>query len=689
MLTVSLDEGGHFENIENVRGHMFIGGVIFESETKDDVSCELRRLQKFFQGVCWENGCQYPEDLHYNWGNGRVINGGTANKVKKALEEQLPDFLQGRGKWNLERPFGKYYLYSLVSNQEGIDAFLANGISNLLDDGVASNRYEHMAYRSIENILFYNTRLAQDEEVRLDLATRLIKPKSNPVLKDEVDELGHEHHHVYPDGFKVTDAAGFRAALASAIQNTARNNMQVDLNVKSIKYHANKHLLEYGFLHLADTICTIYGNTLKCERNLSRAVKELTARCDDMAGAGNSFIWIYDEIDQSYRKAIQYYDSKLYFESMLTLYNGVVNLSEFSANYSLWRRALEEMYVVKPDKKAVMHAIDEFYDFITSGTDPVKDLQISRYVHSHLERMCQQLDERDMALSLFQLNRIDIVRHNHEGNTMEALKAYEECMKYAYSVPLEEVLTLRNTKSVLLLDSFQEQAAVEHTLETLDLEKKLLGIKKAIFPGKEDEFITYGKILSQLGQCYAYNGQHEQAYKYFREAMKKFGFDARNRATTLSYYLHASIDAGDKKKYEQLAKEYFHTTGYMAQLKQMVESEDKAKEYALFVFLKAQYQFYREETTPELMDMVAELIPRLSHARRVDHPWEMIYKYMAFLYLQLGKTKRAKEYMAKTQKSFNAAVGILAEICQNNATEFAALQKKQAVPESKFRYMHR
>ena len=79
MITIALDEGGHFERISNSSKCMFVGGVIFKYKSNSDCKQELQRLQKFFQETCQSVECRYPEDLHYNRIEGKVVNGSSAN----------------------------------------------------------------------------------------------------------------------------------------------------------------------------------------------------------------------------------------------------------------------------------------------------------------------------------------------------------------------------------------------------------------------------------------------------------------------------------------------------------------------------------------------------------------------------------------------------------------------------------
>lgn len=688
MIIVSLDEGGQFENAETARKHMFIGGTIFTCDNEQKLNKELKRMQRFFMDACKVNGAKYPVDLHFNHhGN---INYDIAGRVKKTLERDVADFFSGRGKWNSDKPNGKYLLYAMASDRSGIDSFWAKGISNLLNDDIGSNRYEHMAYRSIENILFYNPRLMDDNDVRLDLATRLVVPKQGTELFEEIEELGHKEHQNVKGKYLATDATGFRAALASAIQNTQRNKLQVDLNVQPIRYYNHKTNLSQGFLYMADTLCTIFDNMLKKKKVLSDAMDSLQDLCDKLVGEGNSYLWVYDEIDQGYRRAIQLYEDKNYFDSIKVLYDNVVCNTEFGKVYQPWIEAMQGLYISDPNKAAVQHGIDDLYDYAMSSTEPNVVLQYSHFAFPIFEKMSQKIkDQRGMYNTLFKLYRIDIIRHNHEGDYIGAAKAYDKCQEYKDYISIEDFIKLRNTKSVMLLDALKSSEAIEFTRDTLSIEEQLVPIKEKMFADKDTAFVTYGRVLSQLGQCYAFSGRYDEAYKCFEEALTKFGENVFNKYMTLSFLLHAAVEAGDKDKYEQYAVVYFESKDRLKQLENIVYSDKLSKEYALYLFLKAQYTFYVKENPERIMKKVTELIPNITNAQRIDNPWEMIYKYCAFIYLNMKQRKLADEYMDKAMTCIENPVGIIRKILDNNRYEYQQMKQFGKLVRGEFRFTYR
>ena len=195
MLLISLDEAGRFESPkENEQGNL-VAGIIYDCLSYSDIEKEKERIEKWFIKCCNEtlvNGlpCVYPNDLHNRWQSGAILNVKKVTALKKKLIKTMPEFIQGTGEWEENGPKGKYYIYGLVGNSEGITKYKLPNLSNLINDGIAGNRYEHMAYRTLENVLFYNPYL-YDDKIVLDIATRQLVTNNNDKSK-EAKKLGYE-----------------------------------------------------------------------------------------------------------------------------------------------------------------------------------------------------------------------------------------------------------------------------------------------------------------------------------------------------------------------------------------------------------------------------------------------------------------------------------------------------------------
>lgn len=699
MITIALDEGGHFEQLGNNSKCMFIGGVVFSYKERKDCKAELTRLQNFFKEICEKEGCTYPEDLHYNRVNGTVVNGNSANKVKTSIIQSLPDFLNGKGRWQNDVPNGKYYFYALVGDRNGIEAFTKYGISNLIDDEVGCNRYEHMAYRSIENLLFFNPRL-NDNLVRLDLATRVVAADNNDDFEKEVRATGHEKskEDVYQSIYKVTNASSFRAAIATMIQSSNRKDIRFDdVRVESIYYHHNPtHNLYQGFLYLSDIVCSLYDDILNGCNKADTAIEKLWLECQQYTPQ-RFYGWTYNDFDQDYRSLYKAYEGKDYFTVLKEIYRLTKKESEKNASVyeTLWFSEIKKNILFNPALNELDTAIKRLDLALANSEINVSE---ARFIYDFLKPKTEELCENNYHQNiLFHLYKAEFTIHNHEGFHEEAKKSFEKCKKNSQYVNVEEYLELRNLYSVCLCDANEFDEAIKLTEETLEWEKMLIEVKEAVFPEKDDTNIHYGRTLSQLGQCYSFKGDFDAAINNFNSSIKSFGKAKVEIARTHSYLLHAYIESGRINDYEKLAADYFGSANQKEQLISIlenIEENTKAYSFALYVYLKAIYILYSNTLDKKA---VKEIVQKLDFLKKFkmneDHPFEMIYKYISFLCLLIENKEfndKAKEYIDLAKNTLSKPEGILVKILDEINIQYeSVLNGKAAFEKSELGYMYR
>lgn len=689
MITIALDEGGHFENIGESAKCMFVGGVIFKYNSNTNCKKELCRLQQFFKETCNEVGCKYPEDLHYNRIEGKVVNGKSADKVKKALIENLSDFLNAKGKWQNDSPNGTYYIYAVVGDKEGIGSFIQKGISNLIDDNQACNRYEHMAYRVIENILFYNPVLL-DNEVRLNLATRVIATNDDEKITKEVLATGHERFK--DDIYKVTNSSSFRAALATMIQNSNRTDIQFnDLRAESIYYYQNEDKnLKQGFLYLSDTICSLFSDILKGCNRADTGIEKLWQKCQEYAYK-KTFFWTYNEFDQRYRKLYRAFERKDYYETLKEMYSlSKESEKNYSVYETLWFTHVKKGILFSNTLDALSDTITKLDKALVSSAITVVE---ARFIYNLIKPRIEELCTTFQSSILFRLYKVELAINNHEGNYPDASKSFEKCMEYSQYVSVEEYLELRNMYSVSLCDSQDFEKAIEVTKETLEWGELLIDVKKAIYPHNDKIFVHYGRTLSQLGQCYAFDENFDSAFNYFKKAISSFGTEKGEINRTLSYLLHAAIEAKNASLYEQYSSEYFDSTDRKEQLLRLLSEDNIPNSFGLYVYLKAYYVFYLETAEREITEDILQKIEKCKKYKNNDqHPWEMIFKYAAFLSASIENKKyreKGSEYISLA-KALKNPEGILKPICDEIDIQYkSVLNGKYAFENSKLSFMYR
>ncbi len=620
MLTISLDETGDFEKDEI----MAVGGVIFHSKDPDK---ELDRIKSFFVGVCKNNDAEYPSALHHD------LNG--------PLLAALPSFLKGTGEWKNNPPKGEYYLYYMVGDKNGISSYNNPSISNLLNDSQGANRYEHMAYRVIENVIFNNIRL-KDYKYRLNLATRVFTANDESEYFN-AQKNGHllvpvsKKSEIHP--FSSTAHSGYRAIISSALMNHKNNSLDIDLKVDKIDYKLKDSdplkrdkAWKQGFFYLADTVCTAFRSLINDCRNSFQASKKLIERSEKFINPDHLFGWVYHEIDRVWINAVDEYEHGNLFEGLMLIDFAEKKYSELAEIYGkMWFPYYEQMIRSTNDITALEKAFDRLLNYLNSPDNEISfSLKVFRILKKALSHDPDNSDQY-MRLNFF-VHKAGLIIYNHLGKNKEAKAEYTEAVRYAQYASIEEYLELRNLMTVFLLDGGDYSSALDNTLLTENYEKELVSIKKKMYSENDRVFIHYGKTESQLAQCYSFLGMTEDAEKHFKMALRAFGDDKENRTRTLSYYLHLLIEKRDVHKYEQYAKEYFGSADLDKQLDAITKFPAATASYSFYVYSKALVWLYADTIDRCLVEKLTKTLLKITKRDPKGHPWELIFRYAAVLW---------------------------------------------------------
>lgn len=692
MITIALDEGGQFEQstLENFHKCMFIGGLVFSYKNKKDCVTELERIQHYLQNTCNSNGYKYPEDLHYNRINGSVINGDKARVIKKSLISTISDFINGKGEWLNNPPKGTYFLYALVGDKNSSPKiFSGDNVSNLINDNKVCNRYEHMAYRVIENLLFYNPKL-NDDNITLDLATRTI-PTEDENFARELKEAGYENDNGF---FKVTHPGTFRSSIATSIQNSNKTNLHFDMKVQSIYYKESSSNLYQGFLYLADTICSLYEDLLKGCNNAESAINTLWLKGKEYVKPDNLFLWTYNDFDQEYRNLYNVFKAKDLYKTLKYDYLlSKKNQKNYIVYKETWLSEIESK-ILKADKSysfALNRSIQQLESDVSNYCISVAE---ARFIYNFLKPLTIELCKYDENI-LFNLYKTELAINNHEGNYLKAKLSFEECMKYSKYINMEDCFELRNRFSVSLCDEGKYKEAINFTMETLDWARFVKEAKENIYGG--GTLYTYlGRVESQLGQCFSFNKDFDSAIFHFEKALTEFN-DIGNIKITQSYMLHTYIEAKNEEKYKDLSVNYFGSNNLIEQLLSIIKNlniDSIAYSFSLYVYLKAFYVFYANKVKKqELEKIIHYLEPLKTFDTSNVHPWEMIYKYIALLCGIVGNNEyktKGTFFLEKAKDCLDNKDGILTRIINEMDSQYdAVLNKSDAFEKSGLIYMYR
>lgn len=668
MIVISLDEGGRFELISKPQC-MLIGGVIFQCEQEQDINKERRSLEDFFKTICNEQGCNYPYDLHYNWQNGSVVNAESAEKVKNALTAELPDYLKKRGRWTRSRPQkSSYYVFCMVGDKTA----LANSASNLRDD-VAAIRYEHMVYRTIENLLFFNPLFRNETEIKLHLPTRVIKV-TDPAMQQEMKELGYRKHQseqTYdPDIFHVTDESGFRTCLESALLNSDRDDLIFDLMVQSIKYETPQ--FHQMFLYLADTMCSVWQEAIHGLTAIDEAMPLLKACGDNLVYSGNTLLWAYNHSDQKWRSCWSDFRHGNWFDALKSA--GEIRTSQSAACQAykeIWIGSFEQALTESTDFPALSEA---FYRLDQYMLDLEKRRQgTGLYIMNLLQKNFTQIKDEHLRGKLeYRVSKILTGLYNHNGDHVRAREEYEKCVRAARYVPIEEFLGLQLMHSTSLSDAGLFEEAEKIAAELVSHHELLNEIKESVYPDNRMIYDSYARALSQHGQCLAFLERYDEAVQRFRQALKIFEKDSRDWQMTGSFLLHALIEQDNREDYDQFARIYFKSGSPRKQFNNIKENKCGNIPFALYLFLKGLWVF--SGTEAENIKEILEKTGQIRMSADPHHPWEQIMKYCAFLWCRYFEDEkdhsRSRELMDNGAENLKNATGILKIIGEDNELQY-------------------
>ena len=124
--------------------------------------------------------------------------------------------------------------------------------------------------------------------------------------------------------------------------------------------------------------------------------------------------------------------------------------------------------------------------------------------------------------------------------------------------------------------------------------------------------------------------------------------------------------------------------------------DDISSSFKLYVYMKALYVFYVDDLKINSPKLLKELLKKFEGIKNIsnksNHPWEMIYKYVAFCCLKVGNKEfndKAVEYVNEAKK-INVNGEIIQKIIDEIDIQFNSVKEGNDVFEnSKLTYMYR
>lgn len=666
MITLCLDESGKFEDCnEKIK---FIGGLIY---TGDDYEEEKQRIESSLINLCKqiENSIKnnnsnyefnYPKSIHV--GNIKIYNAinHSEEKVESSIKRKAKVMIED---WFLDyiKKSGKYKLTCLVkdpyfNNESRVKTEYGNKKvgSNILNLHNASNLYERMVCRLIYNNILYNPQQEENDIINLEIAKRtVVLDKDNEKLK-EYKALGY---NINDDDDKIkvylTDQKTFKAALTTKLyESSVPINSNINLNVESIFYWDKEENSKQGttpYLYMADFACGIirdWFKSYKSDFDIIDAIKDLRKKY------GLELVsWIYGEIDFIWSDIIESFKKKDLIGCLSNIYdlkNSSSKYTEFYEKY--WIEPLMKKIDSIFDKNKMQTYLEAIESYMTKES---QNYEKGLYLGEELWKIITvyDLDDKYKDRLKYKMADVFIRGYNHRGDLLKAQEYFEICKELRNSVTIDEYIATLIRAAEIDANSFDFKAAetnLEGVLFCIDELKQTY--EEIAGYNNLNKSSTYalpsrGKILSSLGQFSAFQGCYDEAKEYFLQALEEFTDDI-NKKVTLSFLLHLFIDNNDRSAYEKDAVTYFGVSDLQEQFNLLINSTNKDN-YALFVYIKALNVFYEDVISKDFINYVINMDYEKLGFKVNVHPWQLIYKHMAYLAAKTIGGSRPKNLIEK------------------------------------------
>lgn len=727
MLTIALNEYGDFHHLgqkeDSLKHIHFITGIVYDDEgSEQDLRNEQIRLDRFFRAVAEASNSDYPQgffgDTKANDLEGATeIEGNSQNKsqirsnmkrYRDALDAALPEFLtdgtyQGQNLVGMPR-VGHYAITLMLKSEAGKTQYLQPYMSELLHDGVASNLYWHMADSLVSRLVLSNPFALHNNRVQLHLASQLVDVKETEYDRlAEYRRLGYKPYDFQNEQLKkegiITYQVGndftYRAALDRRMVEFNRLDLDVvQLKSVSVQYDDDRPetTANFAFLYLAGHICGnfIYYGAERDTKDIFK-FKTLVDFANQINPKYPNYMFVYDNIDTYFEQAMKAYHNEDYYGALCHVYDGKCCDSKFKSYYETnWFPFVEELIHSVDNREAIERAVQSFVNYANQSRLDEGKLH---YLYQQLEYILEDIKDMscvDKAL-VYAFYDGGMTAFNHFGKSDVSVACFEKCQALTHTVPLETYMETVHRRIVAKIDSYKYEEALELAKYVVDVEEQIQHIRASLPMGKQA--ISLGQSYSQLGQVYAYM-ERPEAESYFLPAIDIFTVDTDDYYRTVSYLLHYYIDAKQQDSYERWAPNYFgghlNIVDQLAFLLNMTSDEKivQHESYALYVYIKALYQFYRARINKELMETLIKLgrtVGATLDAVPKGHPWELIFTYLALLAYEKGYKVDAEYFRSCIGRSVVNAGPAISNIMTYGELRFAQCKGNQG----KYEILHR
>ena len=467
--------------------------------------------------------------------------------------------------------------------------------------------------------------------------------------------------------------------------------------VKSIFY---KHATEgMDFLYLADAICA-HLSFHRSGSKPSEWIESFSKIAKEINGNTRNLIWGYDDADEYFEKSWKAIERGDYFEALSQEYGGEKCASRMKDFYcAQWYPLLVEKIIKTVNVSDFSTAVRKYKDAVM-GNNIIQDKLV--HIYEALVKIGESVkfsNRYDEAM-LYDLYDAGVSAYTHVGDSENAQRCFEKTQQYAEFVATEVFLRTRNRMAVYLCDRLEFKKALEIADENVNYHELLLNMKRQIFKDEEHESLNHAIALSQRAQIYAFM-KDDRAEADFINALSMMEAETPDRLITLSYLLHYYISVGNRKKYEEYAREYFDGRGGLADQFEYLAREGASEharfsfKFAFYVFIKAVYEFYSDSLSNKLLNRFKKIESTLQElnentAKLMNgHPWEIIYKYLALIMYENQDQENGDRYVEKIKAISESSGGTIREIANENLRICEASRNRQTIVEAlTFTYMY-
>lgn len=636
MIYIFLDEAGSFECNDNDKTKReVIGGVICKSVKNEESLKKLgSSVDKQFINA---GGYDYWNKIHGKQRNGKIQN--TVLKSifidKKCGNEIIPFYIE-RGTFNKR-------IYS-----------------NITDDNNASFLYLNMLDRVVSNLILYKSGILDgDNEVIINLPTRVLPVKK--LSSREIKAFRELSYDIVNDRVVLDLSSNLLSALSCEISNCSflKNKIHVGINANKIIYGdecKNKDNLNV-FYQLSDFVCN------------NAYLKVM----DDL----NEIVFAYDDIDECYRKIIQYYnEGKLYeYVNQREKYDIEFKDSKYKRIYDYYIKNLDE---------EKLYNDTSIRDFIIKEGAEIKSKEYIRvFVKRKLEKVDKYVDSsiaKNNLKTVIEYYIFKMRTYNHLGDFKDNSNTYKNIKKLTYGINSLYIIKLRmeaeNLYAVTLSNSFLFKESIEYIDELIKYQEFVEEMYKEIacsIDKKEINKIYYdvdmGKYLSSRGQYMSFI-EDISSKSYFLKALDCFKYDDAQRNQTISYLIHyySYFKIVPEDNIRRTIDKYFEFDSFRDGVNYFTKIKyenllSPGESFKLFAFIKYWIVYGKMGQIIDL-GQIKKLSTKLvnlcsyveEHSKFFEHPYELIF-YNIAQRLEAGFLK----------KEFNDKA---ISICKNPNSEF-------------------